>query len=103
MQIYMPNVRIAEFKDTFIGENILLPGSVLEKFDWNRVKNLPIIIRVGAVKKKIGVIRTVRKGREAVFADLLLDLEPGIAFDYIGDKLIKGLNEALYLDLKPSV
>ena len=47
---------------------------------------LPVVLRVGAIHYKLGMIHRVRKGRDEMFGDLILEIEGHLEFEPVKDE-----------------
>lgn len=99
------NQSLLEFKDTNIRGTVLsgeyLKANLKEK-DFLRV---PVKLKVGKVKYRIGAIQKARKGREEVFGDIVFELEGELKLNILRDgKKVIGVEpeEFLFEQSNPS-
>lgn len=69
------NVSILQYKDVIQDGDVVITRKALEEIETNTFHNLPVYFIRGATKTQIGVIHKVRRGRDEVFADVILDLK----------------------------
>jgi hypothetical protein len=81
--IELPNVELLDFEDMLIDGK---PVSRKDLFDMaSKISELPIQIKVGAVKYTIGVINRFRVGANAVTGDLYLEIKGRLVMSLEGD------------------
>lgn len=78
------NIRLVQFKDHKVN-GVVIPAKAVETLEASELSGLPVVIRVGAVDQKIGMIHRARKGRLEMFGDLVLELEASLEFEAVED------------------
>lgn len=62
------------------------PGKAVKNVAETAMVGLPVVLRQGAVDIKLGKIHRIRKGRDEMFADLILNLEGHLEFEPVKDE-----------------
>lgn len=57
------------------------PGKAVKTVAETEMRGLPVVLRVGAIHYKLGIIHRVRKGRDEMFGDLILEIEGHLEFE----------------------
>lgn len=74
--IELNNICLFEFKDIRASDGtILIPEKALRDLDSQSLHGLPLMIQLGVIKAKIGEVHLARKGRDAMFGDIILKLD----------------------------
>lgn len=62
------------------------PGKAVKNVAETVMVGLPVVLRVGAIHYKLGMIHRVRKGRDEMFGDLILEIEGHLEFEPVKDE-----------------
>lgn len=102
MVIELSNVLLLKFEDRFgEDENLLVSAKLLKDIDPKSLHGIPVYFRRGAIKIHIGFVNKARRGREAIYGDLILDLEGDLDVEVeVVDNLAKGLGFT-YVKVQP--
>ena len=57
------------------------PAKAVKTLQGTELHGLPVVLRVGAVDYKLGMIHQVRKGRDEMFGDIILEIEGHLEFE----------------------
>lgn len=95
------NVRLVQFKDHKVKGGVI-PAKAVETLEASELSGLPVVLRVGAVDFRLGMIHRARKGRVEMFGDLVLEIEGSLEFEPIEDAegKITGVKPVKFVYLK---
>lgn len=83
--IEIPNVELLAFRDMLV-EGKMVPRKDFMEMDPQKLGEIPIQFKVGAVKYTIGVINTFRIGANAMTGDLYIEIKGNLVMKLVGDK-----------------
>lgn len=78
------NISLVQFKEHKVN-GVVIPAKAVGTLEASELSGLPVVLRVGAIDLKIGMIHRARKGRIEMFGDLVLELEASLKFEAVED------------------
>lgn len=78
------NIRLLQFRDHKVN-GVVIPAKAVGTLEGSELSGLPVVIRVGAVDYRIGMIHRARKGRLEMFGDLALEIEGFLEIEPVKD------------------
>lgn len=78
------NISLIQFRDHKVN-GVVIPAKAVGTLEGVELTALPVVLRVGAVDYRIGMIHRARKGRVEIFGDLVLEIEGALEFEPVKD------------------
>ncbi len=82
--IELGNVPIITIKDYKV-KGGTVPAKAVKNVPGSEFAALPVVIKLGAVNMKIGMVHRVRIGRNQIFGDLVLSIDGELEFEPVVD------------------